>query len=89
MSDKLQFVAKLRQAKACRTSNCITTDLPKALTKNFLAVYDRGSETRKHQEPLTGKSELAAHRSGIAMTHQVLVLASNFVAYKPGNLCPT
>ena len=24
MSDKLQFVAKLRQAKACRTSNCIT-----------------------------------------------------------------
>jgi len=26
MSDKRQFVAKLRQAKACRTSNCITTD---------------------------------------------------------------
>jgi len=23
MSDKLQFVARLRQAKACRTSNCI------------------------------------------------------------------
>ena len=27
MSDKLQFVGKIRQAKACRTSNCITTDI--------------------------------------------------------------
>ena len=26
MSDKLQFVARFRQAKACRTANCITTN---------------------------------------------------------------
>jgi len=30
MSDKLQFVARLRQAKACRTSNCIITARAKA-----------------------------------------------------------
>src|SRR4030095_5243571 len=52
MSDKLQFVAKLRQAKACRTSNCITTAPPQANSLRYKKPTSRTFTRAWFERPL-------------------------------------